>query len=189
MCGFLYVGADIGGFGQNTTEDLLLRWFALGIFTPLMRNHSTIDTRRQECYAFDKKKILKNFLDMRYALIPYLYSEFVKCATRGEMMFRPLAFDYPDDERVKTVEDELLVGESILIAPVYEQNAVGRYIYLPEKMKMIRMRTPSDYTEEMMSAGDHYIKIPLDEVVFFVKKGHAVPLAKPAKSVARLDES
>ena len=56
MCGFLYTGADLGGFGADTTEDLLLRWYALGIFTPLMRNHSAHGTRRQEVYLFENKK-------------------------------------------------------------------------------------------------------------------------------------
>ncbi|MDE5896501.1 MAG: alpha-glucosidase, partial [Clostridia bacterium] len=189
MCGFLYVGADIGGFGDNTTEDLLLRWLALGVFTPLMRNHSTLDTRGQECFRFERKEEFRNLLGIRYALVPYLYSEFVKCAVRGEMMFRPLAFDYPNDRRARTVEDQLLLGEGLMIAPVYEQNAAGRYVYLPESMKMIRMRSATDYRTETLKAGDHYLEIPLGEIVFFVRKGHALPLANPALCVDLLDES
>ena len=189
MCGFLYVGADIGGFGDNTSEDLLLRWTALGIFTPLMRNHSTLDTRMQECFRFKDKKTFRNLLGIRYALVPWLYSEFVKSATRGDMMFRPLAFDFPDDRRARTVEDQLMVGEGLMIAPVYEQNAAGRYVCLPEEMKMIRMRSATDYEETMLSAGDHYLEIPLTETVFFLRKGHALPLAEPAKCVDALDET
>lgn len=187
MCGFLFVGADLGGFGDDTTEDLLLRWLALGVFTPLMRNHSSFGTRNQECYVFERKDAFRRILGIRYSLIPYLYSELVKSAVRGTMMFRPLAFEYPRDKRA-AVEDQLLVGESLMICPVYEQNAQGRYVYLPEDMKLIRMRAGDDYTEEALSAGDHYIEVPLDEVVFFLRKGHVLPLAKPAKNTDGLDE-
>lgn len=187
MCGFLFVGADLGGFGDDTTEDLLLRWLALGIFTPLMRNHTTLGTRNQECYAFGQKDAFRRILGIRYSLIPYLYSELVKCAVRGDMMFRPLAFEYPSDKRA-ALEDQILVGESLMICPVYEQNAAGRYVYLPEDMKLIRMRAGDDFTEEVLPAGDHYIEVALDEVVFFLRKGHVLPLAKPAKNTDELDE-
>ncbi|HIR23277.1 MAG TPA: alpha-glucosidase [Candidatus Scatosoma pullicola] len=188
MCGFLYVGADIGGFGQDTTEDLLLRWTALGAFVPLMRNHCTFGSRRQEYYRFGNRQAFKNLLDMRYSLVPYLYSEFVKSALRDELMYTPLGFLYPDDERAKETEDQMFVGGSIMIAPVYRQNTRGRNVYLPEDMKMVRMRSVSDYTEEILPKGDHYVEMGFGEVVFFVAKGKAIPLAKPAKNVAALDE-
>lgn len=188
MCGFLFAGADLGGHGDNTTEDLLLRWLALGIFTPLMRNHSTRWAREQECYLFCDKEAFRNILGMRYSLLPYLYSEFVKSALRAEMMYKPLAFVYTQDERAKNIEDQILVGGSLMIAPVYEQNATGRYVYLPERMKMIRMRAGDDYTETVYEKGDYYIEVPLNEVVFFLQEGTVLPLAKPAPNVASLDE-
>lgn len=188
MCGFLYVGADLGGFGDDATEDLLLRWLALGIFTPLMRNHSAQGTRDQECYRFRHTDAFRRILQLRYALIPYLYSVFVSCAKEGGMMFRPLAFDFPDDRRARTVEDQLLLGDELMIAPVYEQNASGRYVYLPEDMKMIRMRSVHDYDETVLSKGDYYIEVPLDEVVFFLRKGAVLPLAEPASCTAELND-
>ena len=98
MC-FLYTGADLGGFGVDTTEDLVLRWLELGIFTPLMRNHSAMGTRVQEAYRFEKIDGFRHIIGMRYKLLPYLYSEYMKAVLRDEMMFRPLAFDYPEDRR------------------------------------------------------------------------------------------
>jgi len=186
MCGFLFAGADLGGFGENTTEDLLLRWLALGIFEPLMRNHNA-SPRDQECYKFEKKDAFRRILGMRYALLPYLYGEYVRCAKNGDMLFRPLCFDHPDDDRTKTVEDQLYLGESLMICPVYEQNAEGRYVYLPERMMMIRMKSGTEYTTEILEKGDHYLRVPLDEVVFFLREGHALPLAKPAKNVDSLN--
>ena len=178
MCGFLYSGADIGGFAADVTEDLLLRWTAFGIFTPLFRNHSAFNTRRQEMYQFESKDVFKNLVELRYALLPYIYSEFMKAALEYDMLFKPLAFEY-DDDRSLEIEDQLLYGESIMIAPVYEQNVTGRHVYLPEEMKMIRFRAYDDYDEEILEKGDHYLRADLNEVLVFIRKGHVLPLAKP----------
>lgn len=185
MCGFLYSGADIGGFGADTTEDLMLRWIAFGIFTPLFRNHSAMGTRKQELYRFENADKFKKLVELRYALLPYLYSEFMKAALSDEMLFAPLSFEY-DDERSGEVEDQLLLGESIMLAPVYKQNATGRYVYLPEEMKMIRFRAYDDYDEEVLSAGDHYVNADLGEVLVFVRKGHVLPLAKPENRTGKV---
>ena len=188
MCGFLYAGADIGGFGQDTTEDLMLRWLALGIFVPLLRNHCTFGARRQEFYLFENKKAIKNLLDLRYSLIPYLYSEYVKSALRGELLYTPLGFLYPNNERAKEIEDQLFVGGSIMIAPVYRQNEKGRLVYLPESMKMVKIKSVTDYREEVLPRGDHYIEIGFDETVFFIAPGKALPLANPVSHVEELDD-
>ncbi len=178
MCGFLYVGADLGGFSSNVTEDLLLRWFAMSTFVPLMRNHSTGATRRQEPYAFGKVEIFRNFLNIRYALIPYLYSEFERCSNDNEMMFKPLAFDYEKDERARTIEDQLMFGKNIMLAPVFEQNSKGRYVYLPEDFDFVSMRSCEDYVVTRMRKGDHYIDVPLSTIAFFSKPDFTTDLLK-----------
>ena len=182
MCGFLYSGADIGGFGSDTTEDLLLRWTAFGIFTPLFRNHSARYTRRQELYRYENTEAFRNFVRLRYALVPYLYSEFMKAVLNDRMLFKPLCFEY-DDDRSAQVEDQLLLGESIMLAPIYTQNAQGRYVYLPEDMKFIRFRAFDDYDEEVMEKGDHYISAELNEIPVFIRKGHVLPLSAPEKGM------
>lgn len=188
MCGFLYSGCDLGGFGADTTEDLMLRWLEAGIFNPLYRNHSAMGTRRQELYTFKRVEDFKNIVDLRYAFIPYIYSEFMKAALNGEMYFMPLSFEYSDD-RSKETEDQLLVGESIMIAPVYEQNATGRFVYLPEDMKMVRFRSLDDYDEEELTKGDHYVKVRLNELVVFIRPGHVLPVGPKAKNVDDIDYS
>lgn len=177
MCGILYTGSDIGGFGSDTTEDLLLRWLEFAIFTPLMRNHSATGTRRQEVYQFEEIERFRNIIRIRYGLLPYLYSEYMKAALDGEMYFRPVSFDYPKDAHAFLVEDQLMVGESIMIAPVYTQNAAGRYVYLPEEMMMVRMKSLEEKSFTVLEKGHHYVDIALHEVVFFVKKNHMLPLA------------
>ena len=186
MCGFLYCGADTGGFSANTTEDLMLRWLTVSIFTPLFRNHSALGTRDQELYRFPHKDWMRGIVRLRYALIPYLYSEFMKAALNEDMYIQPLSFAYPEDDRACCTEDQLLVGESIMIAPVYTQNAKGRYVYLPEDMKMLRFEGDVLKEEKVLEKGDHYIDVSLKEVVVFLRKGHVLPLAKPANTTAEL---
>lgn len=188
MCGFLYCGADIGGFGDDVTEDLLLRWLAFAVFVPLMRNHSALGTRRQEVYQFRSMNQMREMIKLRYRLIPYLYSEYMKCALQDELYFRPLCFDYPMDERAKEVEDQLLLGDGLMIAPVYEQNKGGRYVYLPEDMLLIRFKTADEYETQVLKKGDHYIFVPLEEVVFFLRKDHVLLLTEARESVEELQE-
>lgn len=187
MCGFLYSGADLGGFGSDTTRDLLLRWLALGVFTPLMRNHAATRTREQECYQFENVEDFRHVIGVRYRLIPYLYSEFMKAALHDDMYFKPLAFDYPEDEMAREVEDQLILGNEIMIAPVYTQNASGRYVYLPEEMKFIKFMPDGSIYEEILPQGSHYVKIALNEVPLFIKKGKCVPIVDAAESVDKID--
>lgn len=186
MCGFLYTGADIGGFSCDTSRDLVLRWTAFGVFTPLMRNHSAASTREQEFYQFNHTEDFQSVMNLRYALLPFLYSEFVKSAVSSKMFFKPLSFDFPKDERAIHVEDELLLGEYILLAPVYEQNAIGRFVYLPEDMTQVTWQN-NKASQTEISKGDHFVEVPLNAVVFFVRKNRCVPLCKPALNTRDLD--
>ena len=190
MCGFLYSGADLCGFSSDTTPDLALRWLEFGLLTPLMRNHSAVGTRMQEYYCFPEVlPAVRNMIRLRYALLPYLYSEFMKAALKNTSYFRPLAFDYPDDPDAREVEDQLLLGEGLMAAPVYIQNAHGRHVYLPEPMKLLRLRAVDDYDEEILPAGHHYIRCALDEVLLFLRPGHIVPVAQPANNTSELDDA
>ena len=190
MCGFLYSGADLCGFSSDTTPDLALRWLEFGLLTPLMRNHSAVGTRMQEYYRFPEVlPAVRNMIRLRYALLPYLYSEFMKAALENTSYFRPLAFDYTDDPDAREVEDQLLLGEGLMVAPVYVQNAHGRHVYLPEPMKLLRLRAVDDYDEEILPAGHHYIRCALDEVLLFLRPGHIVPVAQPANNTSELDDA
>lgn len=189
MCGFLYSGADIGGFGANTTRDLLLRWLALGVFTPLMRNHASLGTRDQECYRFEHMEDFRHVVGVRYRLLPYIYSEFMKAALLDDMYCKPLAFDYPEDSMARQIEDQLMIGNEIMIAPVYTQNAMGRYVYLPEEMKFIKFLPDGTIFEKMLAKGHHYIEVALNEVPLFIRKDRCIPIVDAAECVAQIDMS
>ncbi|MGN0666956.1 MAG: TIM-barrel domain-containing protein [Huintestinicola sp.] len=187
MAGFLFIGSDTGGFGCDTTEDLMLRWLQYSLFTPLFRNHSADWTRYQELYRFDNVKAAGEMIKIRYCLIPYLYSEFLKAALTDEMMFRPLAFDFPEDSMAEQVEDQLLLGNELMIAPIYRQNAQGRYVYLPEEMMLVRMRSCKSFKTEILPKGHHYVNIALDELVFFIRSEKTIPFGKPAENTEQID--
>lgn len=181
MCGFMYVGSDIGGFNDNTTEELMMRWMGLAVFVPLMRNHAAAGTRYQELYRFTDTDTFKNIVTMRYALIPYLWEAYRKAVEQDTLMYRPLGFEHPEDKVAVATEDQLYVGEDIMICPVYTQNAVGRYVYLPEPMTMVRMKSADEYELEKYEAGHYFVEIPAQEIVFFIRDGHRIPLYKSAE--------
>ena len=184
LCGFLYSGSDIGGFGGNCTRDLLIRWLSFAIFTPLMRNHSAAGTRPQEAFSFGDTEVFRHLITLRYRLIPYLYRSFCRAVEENALFFRPLRFDYEDDPVCRDIEDQLMVGESLMIAPVYIQNANCRCVYLPEDMRLIRMHEGA-VTAEPIAKGRHDIDVPLGDVVFFCKG--KLLLADPAMNTAELD--
>lgn len=187
MCGFLYTGADLGGFGSDTTRDLVLRWLALGVFTPLMRNHAALGTREQECYQFENIEDFRHVIGVRYRLLPYLYSEYMKAALNDDMYFKPLAFEYPEDSMAAQVEDQLMIGNEIMIAPVYTQNATGRYVYLPEEMKFIKFMPDGSIFEETLEKGHHYVEVGLNEVPLFIRSGKCIPVVDAAECVDKID--
>lgn len=187
MCGFLFSGADTGGFGSNCTSDLMARWLAFSIFTPLFRNHSAIGTRDQELYRFDNCHELGELVKLRYRFLPYLYSEFVKAVKNNAMLFRPLAFDYPDDKDAKACQDQVMFGEGLMLAPVYTQNADGRHVYLPDNMLMVRFSDSEHYECTHCQKGHNYFYIAENEVVFFIKPEKVFVMCNGGKNTRDTD--
>lgn len=190
MVGLLYSGADIGGFGGNANSDLLIRWMQFGLFTPLFRNHAVMDSRMQEPFSFDDETthVLREVVRLRYALIPYLYSEFMKAVRDDESYFNPLFFEY-DSEMSRRVEDQLLLGDSVMLAPIYEPNCRGRYVYLPEEMLLWRARNYNKIEAEVMKEGHHYMDIESDQVPIFIRKNKLLVVGNYSNNVETIDNS
>lgn len=186
MCGFLYSGADTGGFMGSCSRELLLRWLALSVFTPLMRNHCGSGARRQECYRFENPEDFRSVISLRYRLLPYIYSEYMKAALTGDMYMKPLAFLFPEDEKARDIEDQLLVGGSIMMVPVIKEGAVSRMAYLPEDMTMVTY-DGSVFTCVPAAKGEITFRAELNEVVFFILKDKLVPVGKPVSNTAQMD--
>lgn len=188
MCGFLYSGCDTGGFSHNASSEMIIRWTQFSIFTPLLRNHSGMGSRYQEPYSYDEQttKIMRNIIELRYALIPYLYSEYMKAALSNQMLFSNLIFEF-DGERERHIDDQILCGESLMITPIYENNSRGRYVYLPEDMILWKAKDYRKINLELLRQGDHFIKIELDEVPIFIRKNRIFIMGDSAETVEKLN--
>jgi alpha-glucosidase len=173
LSGMGFCGTDVGGFGHDCSAELLSRWVQVGAFTPLFRNHSAMGTRDQEPWAFDEitKEINKKYISLRYKLLPYLYDVMRNTEKTGAPLLRPLLFNYQKDKRTYEINDEFMVGDSILVAPVLSQGETRRMVYLPEGNNWFDYWTGQEY-----SGGEYIIKIaPLDVCPIFIKSGAIIP--------------
>jgi alpha-glucosidase len=133
LSGYAWVGVDIVGFAGDATGELLTRWTELGIFQPFCRNHSAMDARPQEPWAFGEpyETHIREMLLLRQRLLPYLYTLFEEAHRTGAPILRPLLFEFPDDATTYTTDDEFLVGSALLVAPIARPGLEYRHVYLP----------------------------------------------------------
>ena len=133
MSGVAFVGVDIGGFWGTSNGELLVRFAQLAALMPFCRNHNAANNPFQEPWAFGEpfESAYRKAIEARYRLMPYLYTLFHEAASNGTPIMRPLYYHYPQDEQAGDIEDAFLVGESLLSAPIYEQGATSRPVYLP----------------------------------------------------------
>jgi alpha-glucosidase len=174
LSGIAFCGTDVGGFGFDCTAELLSRWVQVGAFTPLFRNHSSIYTRDQEPWAFDEQTeaINRKYIKLRYKLLPYLYDLLHDGESNGLPIIRPLFLHYQNDVRTYEMNDEFLCGNNILVAPVVEQGARTRLVYLPEGNEWIDF-----WTKEIFAGGQYLVReAPLDLCPIYIKGGSVVPL-------------
>ncbi|WP_103898678.1 TIM-barrel domain-containing protein [Petrotoga halophila] len=189
MMGFFYTGADIGGFGADSSAELVIRWMELGAFTPFYRNHTALNTRPQEPWQFDEESlnIMRDIVRLRYAFIPYTYSEYMNSVKESVPFVKPLSFVFEGD-RVKDIEDQYMYGDSLMVAPVHEQNKKGRYVHLPD-VKWLNW-TACKYGERNMKVyepGDYYIQAYLNEIPLFIKENSLIVLSEPMNYVGEKD--
>lgn len=172
LSGLAFVGTDIGGFGGDTTPELLTRWIELGAFSPLCRNHCSKFKKNQEPWCFGEKtlNIYRKYVQIRYALLPYFYDNFRICEEKGYPIMRPLIFNYPLDENCRNLNDEFMIGDNLLVSPVVEQGANYKSVYLPNG-------TWYDYfTGEKISGGKRFLcSAPLDTCPIYIKGNSMLP--------------
>lgn len=167
LSNFMYNGDDIGGFGGDSNKELLLRWLEANLFLPFLRNHSTLNSKHQEPYAFDEYtiKTYKKFLDIRYKFIPYLYDLAYRMNKYGKLMSRPLFYNYPFDKECLKINDQYMVGDNLLVAPIIDKSMTTRAVYLPEGYWI------NYFTNEEFKGNQYIIcNANLDESIYFIKK-------------------
>ena len=167
-----FIGADIPGFSANPTPELAVRWMQYGTMTPFCRCHNEAGERDQYPWSFGPgvEKRSRAAIELRYRLLPYIYSAFARASETGEPVQRPLAFDFQDDRHARETEDAYLFGEALLVAPVLEPGQTARHVYLPKG-------TWVDWETGERHEGGQFITsaAPLDRIPIFARGGRVIP--------------
>jgi alpha-glucosidase len=173
MSGVSFCGTDVGGFTGNSNGELLCRWTQLGAFSPFFRNHCEVRAISQEPWSFGKKyeKIIKKYIELRYKFITHLYNLFYQASKTGIPVMRPLIMEFPEDKECQNLSDQFMIGDSIMIAPVYQPDKDKRMLYLPEGKWF------DFWTKEIYHGKKHIIiDAPLATMPILIKAGSIVPL-------------
>jgi alpha-glucosidase len=167
-------GVDIGGFTGDPTPALMVRWNSLGVYTPMFRNHAMLGTKMREpwCWGKVNEAIIKKDIELRYRLLPYIYSGFYQSQKTGIPLSRTLAINYTDDENVFDVkyQNQFLFGDAIMVAPV-ESTKFTEDVYLPAG-EWYRLNTDEKFRGGRSIIAD----APLTDLPVFIKAGAIIPM-------------
>jgi len=172
LSGESFVGADLGGYMGRSDGEFLTRSYQIGFLTPFCRNHHAVDYYDQEPWRFGKRyeDIIRKFVQLRYHLLPYLYTVLAQAHETGTPWFRPLILEDQDDYNALDIDDEFMVGSALLAAPVLHPGVTKRDLYLP------RGQWYDYFTGEKYEGGQYIsVQAPLDTVPLFVKAGSILP--------------
>jgi alpha-glucosidase len=174
LSGVAFAGADIGGFAGNATAELFARWMQVGMLYPLMRGHSALTTAQHEPWTFGDRveKICREYIELRYRLLPYVYTLFWEAATTGSPILRPLLYHFPNDPTTFTLADQVMLGSSLLAAPIYRPGVEHRAVYLPEGCWY------DWWSGEAFTGPTHILAhAPLERMPLYVRAGSIIPMA------------
>jgi alpha-glucosidase len=167
-----FVGSDIGGFIGYPGGELFSRWLQFGVFTPLMRAHSVINEKNKEPWEYGEEYTRMNraTINLRYELLPYIYTEMERAARTGIPPMRPLVFDYPADGDVLFSDTEFMFGRDLLVAPVVAPGQTERSVRLPEGIWY-------DYWTGRRYEGRRSVTVPAppERIPLFVRAGAILP--------------
>jgi len=172
ISGMGFTGSDIGGFAEQPSGELYARWIQLGVFHPFCRTHSSGDHGEQEPWSFGEEviDITRKFVELRYQLLPYLYTMFWQYVNEGVPMLKPLVYFDQDDFHTHYRTDEFIFGNQILVCPILEPNALGRRMYLPKG------NWYNFWTNEVIEGKKElWVNTQFDEIPIFIKEGAIIP--------------
>jgi len=178
LSGLPYWTTDIGGFVSGNPDDpayreLFIRWFQFGTFSPIFRVHGTRTNDQNELWSYgaDAQKILTSYDQLRYRLMPYIYSMAWMVTSASYTPMRALAMDFPADARALNVGDQFMFGPALLVSPVTEPGAQSRRAYLPKGAWY-------DFWTGQKQTGGAMIEAsaPLDKIPLYVRAGSIVPM-------------
>ena len=172
LSGIAFTGSDIGGFEGFATGELFTRWLQMSIFFPFCRAHTYFASPDQEPWSWGEPylSINREFIRLRYRLLPYLYTALYQCTQTGAPIVRPLLWAFQDDPTTHDLDDEFLCGDALLVAPVLEEGATRRRVYLPAG------RWYNFWTDEQHEGPTWpEVEAPLERIPVFVRAGAVVP--------------
>jgi len=184
MSGFSFVGSDIGGFAEQPQGELYARWIQLGAFHPFCRTHSSGDHGDQEPWTFgdDITDIVRKFIELRYQLLPYLYTAFYAYVKEGEPILKSLVLYDQEDVHTHYRTDEYVYGDKILVCPILEPNARGRRVYIP------RGNWYNHWNQEVIKGGKElWVDADIDSMPIFIKEGAIIPKYPVQQYVGEID--
>jgi alpha-D-xyloside xylohydrolase len=191
MSGFPYWTTDIGGFFRPADQytspeyhELLIRWFEFGALCPIFRIHGFRSKTEMWNYGTEVEKILTQYDELRYRLLPYIYSAAWGVTSRGEIMMKALPFVYPNDSSLREVSDQFIFGDSLLVSPVTTPKATSRTVILPGADNWMDFWTGRAYSGGQTIQAE----APLDRIPIFVKEGSIVPVGPAVQSTAEAED-
>jgi alpha-D-xyloside xylohydrolase len=168
--------ANVGNYDDY--PELYTRWFQYATFLPIFRSHGSRPTNEVWSYGKQAEPILEKYLRLRYELMPYIYSLGYQTWLNGAPFLRALPLDFPNDQKVTDMRDEYMFGPAFLVAPITEQGATSREVYLPAGADWYNY-----WTNEKFKGGQAItVAAPIDTIPLFVRSGSIVPLGAAIES-------
>ena len=167
LSGYTFVGDDIGGFAGSPTPELLTRWMELGAFNPIYRNHGAKGTRNREPWVDgpEHEAIRKKYIELRYQLLPYIYTEMEEAAKTGVPLMRPMFLEFPNEKDFETMDTEFMFGSELLIAPKVDEK------FEPYDVKLPAGTWYDFWTGHKVTASTLTVNPPLEAVPIYVRGG------------------
>ncbi|XP_052782433.1 neutral alpha-glucosidase AB-like isoform X2 [Mya arenaria] len=174
LVGITHSGADVGGFFNNPDPELLTRWYQAAAFQPFFRAHAHEFSKRREPYLQPKKnmQVIRDAIRARYSYLPLWYTLFYEGEQSGAPPMRPLWVEYPTDKRTFKMDDEYLIGTSLLVKPITEKGQTGTHVYFPGKDQLwYDIASYNSYKGGQST----YVEAPLSKIPVFQKGGSIIP--------------
>jgi len=180
LSGIAFSGSDVGGFSGEADGELFTRWIQLGTFQPFFRAHTVINTSDQEPWSYGEPylSIVRRFIQLRYELLPYLYTATWQMTAYGWPMVRPLWWEDQENDALWDVDDAFRCGDALLVAPIVKPGAKTRSVTLPKGAWY-------DFWTNQVHRGGETLEAfaPLEIMPLFIREGTVLPMGEYGPSV------
>ncbi|MCF8303113.1 MAG: DUF5110 domain-containing protein [Bacteroidales bacterium] len=186
MQGLAYMHSDLGGFagGDTLDRELYIRWLQYGVFQPIYRPHAQEEIPSEPVFWNDTTKAhARRSIELRYKLLPYIYTMTFENHKTGKPLMIPLFFNHPENRELLTYDESYMWGDALLVSPVKERGKKSQKVYLPDGSQWIDFYSGKSYQ------GGQHITVPLtiDHIPVFAKGGSFVPMKKEGRSTMHYD--